>query len=333
MLPDCEWFLLPRGMNPMYKWVGGKKHLLPTLRQHLNRWLACYAPQGQVREDFEFDYVEPFLGGGAFALDLMDTKRIRFFLSDINSELINVWTQVRDANDALVAYLRRMERGYNNPNGAPPANQMTEALVAWHAQHDPVKRERSYYEARALWNDIGYPQPLHWRAGNFLFLNKTCFNGLYRVNSKGLLNSPWGKVEHVNFDFENLKAVGRALRSDRVHVTHASWEAAINQLGASPTPTFIYCDPPYDVSEDKPGFTAYDKSGFGRPEQKWLEARMRELAHAGDGVMLSNADTPYIRSLYPATHGWKLHEVSRPGTVSSKAGGRERVGELLITSF
>ncbi len=222
-------------LKPMYKWAGGKAKLVPVLLEQLRRWARRH--QGSTN-DFGFDYVEPFLGGGAFALSLMTEPEPvvigtapgkgrlvalepRFHLSDVNTDLINVWREFKCNRVALCCALQGWTESYN------------EAHV--------VDREKMYYEMRERYNAaIGSSEPDIDQAFRFIFLNKTCFNGLYRVNSKGEFNVPWNKAERISFDLENLLAVGKRLRQNDVEIKCQDWKTAV-KLHLSPRqPTFIY---------------------------------------------------------------------------------------------
>lgn len=236
------------------------------------------------------NYYEPFLGGGAvfFALD----SRIRnAYLSDVNSELIITYRMVQ----------RR-------------ARLLIERLASHEKKHSRI---RYYYKVR---EQHSHKQAVDV-AARFIYLNKTCFNGLYRVNKSGLFNVPKGSYKNPAIcDEANLRAVSGVLRKASL---------LIRDFGKL-TPSdgdFVYCDPPYDGT-----FTAYDAGGFGEDDQHRLRDAVEHWRAAGAKVLLSNSDTPLIRRLYRAKH-FKLHEVQAPRNINCKSNGRTPAAELLIKSY
>ena len=235
-------------------------------------------------------YWEPFLGGGAvfFALD----SRIRDArLSDVNAELVLTCQTVRNKLDALLPRLQEHK-------GA-------------HAD------KKYYYRVRRATTS---PDTVEV-AARFIYLNKTCYNGLYRVNKSGLFNVPRGEYKNPTIcDTDNLRVASEVLQ--KAILRHGDFGKVEPSMG-----DFIYCDPPYDGT-----FTGYDVHGFGEPEQRRLRDAVLKWQGLGAAVMVSNADTPFIRSLYPAS-SFTIHQVSSPRSISSKGNGRGPVSELLITAY
>ena len=235
-------------------------------------------------------YWEPFLGGGAvfFALDgrIRDAR-----LSDVNVELILTCQTVRNKLDALLPRLQEHKGAHTD--------------------------KKYYYRVRRATTSPDAAEV----AARFIYLNKTCYNGLYRVNKSGLFNVPRGEYKNPAIcDTDNLRVVSEVLQ--KAILRHGDFGKVEPSLG-----DFIYCDPPYDGA-----FARYDAGGFGEPEQRRLRDAVLKWRRLGAAVMVSNADTPFIRSLYP-TSSFTIHQVSSPRSISSKGNGRGPVTELLITAY
>ncbi len=239
-------------------------------------------------------YYEPFLGGGAVFFALAAEKRfVRAILSDSNAELMNTYGAVAWEVEAVI---KRLE--------------------------EHVYEKSHYYAVRA-----SAPRSLPTRAARFIYLNRTCFNGLYRVNKSGQFNVPFGRYTNPTIcDEENLRAVSEALRVlGFINLVADNFETAV--LGAKAGDA-VYFDPPYVPASDTANFTAYTKSGFGPEEQTRLRDVAKDLVYRGAHVLLSNSDTPFVRKLYK---GFKIETVEAPRRVNSKGGKRGNVGELLIS--
>ncbi|MCB9763484.1 MAG: DNA adenine methylase [Alphaproteobacteria bacterium] len=235
-------------------------------------------------------YFEPFVGGAALFFHLQPDNAT---LSDANAELVDCYTAVRDGVDALVRELRR------------------------HVY------DQDYYYAMRAWDSAG--APLHQRAGRTIYLNRTGFNGLYRVNRSGKFNVPFGRYTNpVICDEENLQGCSRVLQG--VALVHEDFEAAADRARAG---DFVYFDPPYVPLTPTASFTSYVADGFGLADQERLAALFRRLSERGVQVMLSNSDTPLVRELYAGFH---LEEVQARRNVNAKASKRGAVGELVVCS-
>lgn len=235
-------------------------------------------------------YWEPFLGGGAvfFALD---SRIANARLSDINAELALAYHVVRTRPEELIAALERHRNRHTN--------------------------KRYYYQVRKqtkLEDAVDV-------AARFIYLNKTCFNGLYRVNKSGTFNVPRGSYTNpVICDADNLRAVSQVLQ--KTTINFGDFERVAPGLN-----DFVYCDPPYDGT-----FDGYDKSRFGDAEQRRLRDAALRWHKLGANIMISNADTEFIRTLY-ANEPFRIHEVSAPRTINCKPSERGAVGELLVTTY
>lgn len=234
-------------------------------------------------------YFEPFLGGGAVFFALAPERAV---LTDVNARLIATYQAIRDELPAVVA-----------------------ALHQHRAERD------HYYRVRALDPDtLRAPQA----AARMLFLNRTCFNGLYRVNRRGEFNVPFGDYRNPTLcDESNLRAVALRLSGADLRVASVFDVAQEARRG-----DLVYLDPPYDPVSPTASFTAYTAAGFGRAEQERLATLFRALARRGVHVVLSNSDTPFIRELY---RDFCVEQVFARRAINRRAEGRGPVPELLIT--
>lgn len=236
-------------------------------------------------------YFEPFLGGGAMFFYLQHPKS---FLSDTNKELIELYEVVQNNVEELIRALK------------------------------PYKNEHDYfYEVRA--QNPAKLNPIK-RAARFIYLNKTCFNGLYRENSKGEFNVPFGRYKNPTIcDAEGLRAASLALQN--AQITHGDFCSILEK---AKTTDFIYFDPPYQPLSKTSSFTSYTASGFNEDRQKHLSEVYRELSDQGCFVMLSNSDTPLIRELYK---GFYFYEVQASRAINSNGNGRGKITELIILNY
>ncbi len=236
-------------------------------------------------------YFEPFLGGGAVFFHLQHPCS---FLSDSNEDLIEVYQVVKNKVEDLIQALQKHRN-----------------------------EEAYYYQVRSQ-----NPETLSSveRAARFIFLNKTCYNGLYRVNSSGQFNVPFGRYKSpLICDPFGLRAANLALQ--RAEIVAADFEAA---LANAEHHDFVYCDPPYHPLSETSSFTAYTAGKFGISDQERLARVYRDLDRRGCYVMLSNSDMPLIRELYA---DFRIIEVQAPRAISSKADGRGKITELLIINY
>jgi len=241
-------------------------------------------------------YMEPFVGGGAVLFDLMSSGRLQGKISiyDANDELMRCYTAIRDNVEQVIIELQRM----------------------------PYEEQR-YYAIRA-YDQNPDPDP-YWLAARTIYLNKCGFNGLYRVNAKGLFNVPFGRyVNPTICDTENLRAVSAALQ--KAHISTADFSTIKEDMNGA----LIYCDPPYWPVSKTANFTAYQAGGFGPEQQKLLRDKALEWAACGARVVLSNADVSEVRTLYE--DGFEIHAVEARRAVNSKSDKRGKVGELIMVA-
>lgn len=238
-------------------------------------------------------YHEPFLGGGAVFFYLSPREAI---LSDSNPELIHAYRMVRNNLGVL----------------------MTSLDV-----HKARAAEKSYfYDVRMMCPDNLSPAS---RAARMIFLNKTCFNGLYRVNSKGRFNVPFGGYRHPTLYGRNLQLASTALQSAQLHAE--DFRLACKRPGRG---DFVYLDPPYHPLSETSAFTDYTREGFGRRDQEDLAAIYRALDHRGCKVMLSNSSTPWLRELYQEYYQVTL---KAKRAINCKGTGRGAIDELLVMNY
>ena len=267
-------------MKPIIKWVGGKQGNFEAIKEML--------PPTYNR------YYEPFLGGGAVLLELNPKEA---YVNDINSELINMYIQVREDVEGVIKELSKLD--YNHS--------------VW---PDP---KEYYYAVRSIFNRHRGEKTIE-QAAAFIYLNKHCFNGLYRENSKGEFNVPFnGKLTGGSFDAEHLREASKQLKD--VVFGNTDFENFV--IGAA-AESFIFIDSPYDNS-----FTDYSKESFGYEDHVRLAKTFKELSDKGCYCMLTNHDTPLIRDLYK-DYNIKVIDVRR----SINRNGNDRKGkEVIITNY
>lgn len=247
------------------------------------------------------DYYEPFVGGGALFFSVLPKKA---FINDFNSELISVYECMQSD---VMCY------------------EMLENLQLHEERHS----EEYYYQIRNMDRDVKFynlSKPV--RAARMIYLNKACFNGLYRVNSKGFFNVPSGKKKSVKtYDEENMMGIRSYFQNNDITITNVDFEEAVST--AHPK-DFIYFDPPYDTWEDKDSFTSYSKDSFTKESQARLAKVFTELSKLGVYVMASNHNTAYIRELYK---NFDIHVVDAKRMINSNPNGRGCVEEVIITNY
>lgn len=279
--------IVPR---PFLKWAGGKSQLIP---QYLP-----YFPVGYQ------NYYEPFVGGGAIFFHLQPK---RAYLTDINIELVNVYRCVRNHLEDLLELLEE-HRACHSP------------------EHYYAVRSQRATSDDWFFDDEDLDEALE-RAARLIYLNKTCFNGLYRENSQGHFNVPIGSYKNPSiYDPDALRAASIALRS--AEIEYGSFEQVL-ELAKSPA-DFVYFDPPYHPISPTSSFTAYNRYAFGEAEQIRLRDTVAELSDRGVKVMLSNSDCPFVRELY---QDFKIHTIYATRNINCNAEKRGKITEVLVTSY
>ena len=240
-------------------------------------------------------YYEPFLGGGSVFFYLHERQPAKAFLTDINAELITTYRCVRDDVEKLIDLLK---------------------------EHQLQHSKDYYYRIRTTIESTELK-----KAARLIYLNKTCFNGLYRENSKGEFNVPMGRYKKPNIcDLSNLRLASVALQSAEIEIR--SFEKVLNN--ASNSEDFVYFDPPYYPVSTTSNFTSYSRYAFNENEQYRLRDVFVELAQRGVKVMLSNSDTSFIRNLYK---DFNIHTILARRAINSNAKKRGKINELLVTSY
>lgn len=240
-------------------------------------------------------YFEPFVGGGAL---FFRTAPVRAVLSDCNADLINVYKSVAWEVEKVARYLAGHKRNHS---------------------------DEYYYKIRERWNERRPRDNNAMRAAQFLYMNKTCFNGLWRVNSKGKFNVPVGRYSNPGiYDLASLRAASEALKKAELYVGH--YAQVVDQAKAG---DFVYFDPPYYPLTSTANFTSYTASSFSETDQRELVEVAQVLVDRGCAVLLSNSDTPFIRDIYK---GWKIDRVLCGRSINSKATARGAVHEVMISN-
>ena len=271
-------------MKPVVKWAGGKTQLL----EHINKLLPP-----------EFDcYYEPFLGGGAVLLDLKPQKAI---VNDNNAELINMYLQIKRNVDAVVYALYTLDNRHESSDDA----------------------KAFYFSMREEYNkNIGTNTPE--QAARLIYINKHCFNGLYRVNSKGFFNVPFNnKIKGDSFDENNIRQLSAYL--ENVEIMACDFEKSLESIKKG---DFVFFDSPY-VPVNATSFTDYTKEGFDYEDHVRLSETFKKLTEKGVYCMLTNHNVDLVKELYD---GFNIKTVQVSRLINSKASGRTGE-EVIITNY
>ncbi len=289
-------------LKPFVKWVGGKSQLINELEKML-------PADG---EKVFTKYCEPMVGGGALFFNILSKYDIeQFYISDINAELINAYQVIKSDVDSLIEKLQEMQMLFYpmNENG----------------------RKFYYYSIRDKFNKLQlHETTIIEKAAYFIFLNKTCFNGLYRVNRKGQFNVPMGAYKNPMIcDEENLRNINKVLQN----VTIVCGDYSLSQQFIDKD-TFVYLDPPYRPLSETSAFTSYNSDTFDDNEQIRLAKFIDEVNASGAKIVLSNSDPKNVNpedtffdELYKA---YQIKRVSATRMINSKADNRGKINELLI---
>ena len=272
-------------IQPVVKWVGGKRQLLQDLNPLLPKGIRSYC--------------EPFFGGGAVLFHLQPKKAI---INDVNIELMNMYSIIRDNVEELIEELsiHKNEEDYFY------------SVRDW-------DRDKAHYES--LNNVI--------KAARLIFLNKTCYNGLFRVNSTGEFNAPFGRYKKPNIvNAPVLRAVSTYLQTNDVVINSTDYYEILKNIPAS---FFVYLDPPYDPVSDSSSFTGYNKHGFNKDEQIRLKNACDELDSRGVKFLLSNSATEFIKDLYSPKYNVTIVHAKR--AINSVATRRGEVEEVVVRNY
>ena len=243
-------------------------------------------------------YCEPFLGGGAVLFALQPKRAL---VNDLNQDLITVYRVIKENADALIEHLSRHE---NTPE--------------YFYRIRDLDRDK---EAYAALSDVE-------KASRLLYLNKTCYNGLFRVNASGAFNSPYGHYRRPNIvNEQTIRGVSRYFNSCDITFFSGDFASVLEQV---PKGGFVYLDPPYDPVSDTASFTGYNRGGFGREEQVRLKECCDALTARGVKFLLSNSATPFIRELYGS---YRVSIVQARRAVNSVASRRGAIEEVLVRNY
>ena len=297
--------------KPFLKWAGGKGQLLAQIGQH-------FPPE--LWEGSLTKYAEPFIGGGAVFFQIASNFNMHeLFISDMNEDLVLAYRTISQQVELLIEQIQLIERLYRDL--------------------DADGRSEFYYDTRLSFNQDrplvtgGAPEDTAEHVARLIFLNRTCFNGLYRVNSRGHFNVPHGNYVNPRIcDAANLRSVSRSLQNTEIHF--GDFTACRDFVDEN---TFVYLDPPYRPISKTANFNSFYKHPFGDDEQKRLAHFYQELGDAGAKLMLSNSDPhnenpddSFFEDLYA---GFSIHKVSANRRINSNGAKRGPITELLIANY
>ena len=290
--------------KPFVKWAGGKGNLLTIL-------------ESQLPDDFDLQervtYIEPFVGGGAMMFHMLNSHENirRVVINDINKDLIRCYVLIKESPQTLIAHLDYLEKLYY--------------------EMDEVERKKLYYSIRVQYNTYGLNKDL--RAALFMFLNHTCFNGLYRENACGGFNVPFGRYKKPKICNADVIMADHEMLS-KVEVLCGDYKKVFSYL--SKDYNFIYIDPPYRPLLGSDNFKQYSKSDFGDDDQEGLKRFCDRLTARNCRLMLSNSDSTnedgssYFQVLYD---GYSFSRILSPRFINAYATKREKQREVLIKNY
>ncbi|WP_296877279.1 DNA adenine methylase [Thomasclavelia sp.] len=273
-------------LSPVLKWVGGKRQLLNDIIPMIPKNCSTY--------------VEPFIGGGAVLFELQPKKAI---INDFNSELINVYTVIKDYPEELIKELQ-----FHKENNT--------------SEHFYIVRE---YDRKP---DFFSQMTVVQKAARVIYLNKTCYNGLYRVNSAGQFNSPYGKYKNPNIVNETvIRAMSKYFNENNIIIKNVDFKDALKGLRRG---AFVYLDPPYMPISSSSSFTGYTENGFNEDKQRELKEVCDKLDGKGIKFLQSNSDCEFIRELYS---DYKIKTIKAKRAINSKGNSRGEINEVLIYNY
>ena len=293
-------------VKPFVKWAGGKTSLIPQI----TKYFPFELKNGKIEK-----YIEPFVGGGAVLIDILqkyDVKQAYAF--DINKDLINCYNVIKYKVEDLIQKLDKKEKEF--------------------LSLEIDGRQKCFYNIRTKYNSYFLNTELDVeRASEFIFLNRTCFNGLYRVNKSGKFNVPFGKYKNPTIcDSRNLSNLSILFKN--TIFKYGDYKESESLIDKN---TFVYFDPPYRPLSVTSGFTSYTKEDFNDESQKELAKYYNKLNVKNAKLMLSNSNPKnidenddFFENIYK---GFNINEVSAKRMINSNAKGRGEISELLITNY
>lgn len=299
--------------KPFMKWAGGKSQLLRQFKNYYPKELI----NGKIKK-----YFEPFIGGGAVFLDIVQKFPIESaFLTDINEELIIAYKVIQRNPDTLIEYLRKYSNQYYKLSEEERKEYFYEVRTNLNLQRFQVNYQR--------YSDNWVP-----RAAQLIFLNKTCFNGLFRLNKKGEFNVPFGKYKNPKIvDENNILALSKILQIAEINV--GNFDSTEHKIDEN---SFVYFDPPYRPISKTSSFTSYSKYNFGESEQIQLAKYFSKLhTERKPKLMLSNSDpkneNPDDTFFEKLFNGFYINKVNANRMINCNGNNRGIISELLITNY
>ena len=287
--------------KPFLKWAGGKRQLI-----------------SEIEKFYPFEsneitkYVEPFVGGGAVLFDILNKFELKeVYINDLNQDLINTYCVIRDEVDSLILVLDVLQKEFLSLS--------------------VENRKEYYYKIREHFNRLqldGTKEVNIEKAALMIFLNKTCFNGLFRVNKKGKFNVPMGSYKNPMIcDKDNLKIVSKKLQ--KVIIMNKDYKDTINLIDGN---TFVYIDPPYRPISNTSNFTTYTDSSFNDNNQQELKTFIDKANSNGAKILVSNSDTKdgFFEELYK---DYKIKRVQANRMINSNGNKRHKIKEILISNY
>ena len=321
--------------KPVLKWAGGKRQLISQIDEHLPPEIS----EGKITT-----YVEPMVGGGAvfFHMKRKYGNQIKkYYISDYNWDLFVLYRVIQERVNDLITELISMSTDYLK---APPTQQGEKEgeRIRIYGEFRTEYNKDSWDKERYMEDGITLKTSINdnWvrRAALTVFLNRTCFNGLYRVNSSGKFNVPHGRYNKPDIvGSDNLRAVSKALKG--VEISVGSYESNLDVVAINPKRTFVYFDPPYRPLPDTPSFKDYHKAPFGDDEQELLAKKFEELNDKDAKLMLSNSDPKntdenddFFDDLYDHKD-FTVHRVKARRAINSNGKKRGEISEILVTNY
>lgn len=294
-------------IRPFVKWAGGKGSLIPQL----NNFYPYELKNGIIER-----YIEPFVGGGAVLIDILQKYDVQeAYAFDINIDLINSYNIIKNNVEDLITNLKQMETEY--------------------LQLEQEERKNYFYNKRDEYNNYTLKENEQniQRAAQFIYLNRTCFNGLYRVNKAGKFNVPMGSHKNPTIcDEENLRNLSKLIQN--VQFQYGDYKRSMEYVTEN---TFMYFDPPYRPLNVTSGFTSYTKEDFNDDNQRELAEFYRELNEQNAKLMLSNSnpkntnkEDTFFDNIY---QGFNIDEIYASRMINANSKGRGKISEILVTNY
>lgn len=294
-------------IRPFVKWAGGKGSLI----SQLNNFYPYELRHGIIER-----YIEPFVGGGAVLIDILQKYNVeQAYAFDINIDLINCYNVIKNNVEELITSLRQMETEY--------------------LQLGQEERKNYFYNKRDEYNNYTLEENEQniQRAAQFIYLNRTCFNGLYRVNKSGKFNVPVGSYKNPTIcDEENLRNLSELIQN--VQFQYGDYRRSMEYVTEN---TFVYFDPPYRPLNVTSGFTSYTKEDFNDDNQRELAEFYRELNEQNAKLMLSNSnpkntnkEDTFFDNIY---QGFNIDEIYASRMINANSKGRGKISEILVTNY